>query len=105
MYEGWYPLGHGDKELLSLPVFTTLAKKYGKAASQVILRWHIQEGNVVFPKTLNPQHMAENIDLFDFELTDKEMAEINALPQEPYYHVPDEAPAWVWGPNDYSKQR
>lgn len=105
VYEGWYPLGHGDKELLSLPVFTTLAKKYGKAASQVILRWHIQEGNVVFPKTLNPQHMAENIDLFDFKLTDKEMAEINALPQEPYYHVPDEAPAWVWGPNDYSKQR
>ena len=49
--------------------------------------------------------MAENIDLFDFKLTDKEMAEINALPQEPYYHVPDEAPVWVWGPNDYSKQR
>lgn len=105
VYEGWHPLGHGDKELLSLPVFTTLAEKYGKSTSQVILRWHIQEGNVVFPKTLNPQHMAENIDLFDFELTDKEMAEINALPQEPYYHVPDEAPVWVWGPNDYRKQR
>ena len=105
VYEGWYPLGHGDKGLLSLPVFTTLAEKYGKSTSQVILRWHIQEGNVVFPKTLNPQHMAENIDLFDFKLTDKEMAEINALPQEPYYHVPDEAPVWVWGPNDYRKQR
>ena len=49
--------------------------------------------------------LAENIDLFDFELTDKEMAEINALPQEPYYHVPDEAPVWVWDPNDYRKQR
>lgn len=102
--EGWYPLGHGDRKLLAEPVFARLAAKYGKTAAQVILRWHYQEGNVTFPKTLNPQHMADNIDIFDFELTDDEMAEINALPQHAYYTVPDEAPAFVLAHNDYSRQ-
>ena len=102
--EGWYPLGHGDRKLLAEPVFARLASKYGKTAAQVILRWHYQEGNVTFPKTLNPQHMADNIDIFDFELTDDEMAEINALPQHAYYTVPDEAPAFVLAHNDYSRQ-
>lgn len=104
VWEGWYPLGHGDKALLSLPVFKELAQKYGKSVPQIILRWHMQEGNVVFPKTTNPAHMASNADIFDFELTDDEMAQINAIPQRTYYSVPEEAPAWVWGPNDYSKQ-
>ncbi len=102
--EGWYPLGHGDRKLLAEPVFARLAAKYGKTAAQVILRWHYQEGNVTFPKTLNPQHMADNIDIFDFEPTDDEMAEINALPQHAYYTVPDEAPAFVLAHNDYSRQ-
>lgn len=104
VFEGWYPLGHGDKGLLAEPVIQELAERYGKSAAQVILRWHVQEGNVVFPKTLNPAHMRDNIDVFDFELADDEMARINALPQSCPYVVPDEAPAWVWGPNDYSKQ-
>ena len=104
VWEGWYPLGHGDKALLSLPVFKELAQKYGKSVPQIILRWHMQEGNVVFPKTTNPAHMASNVDIFDFELTDDEMAQVNAIPQRTYYNVPEEAPAWVWGPNDYSKQ-
>lgn len=104
VWEGWYPLGHGDKKLLSLPVFKDVAERYGKSVAQVILRWHMQEGNIVFPKTLNPQHMADNANIFDFELTDEEMAAINRIPQKPYYRVPDEAPAWVWGPNDYSQQ-
>ncbi len=102
--EGWYPLGHGDKALLGLPALTEPAAKYGKSAAQIILRWFVQEGNVTFPKTLNPEHMADNLNVFDFELTDDEVAAINAIPQEPYYNVPEEAPAWVWGPNDYSKQ-
>lgn len=104
VYEGWYPLGHGDKTLLAMPVFQKLAEKYGKSAAQVILRWHVQEGNVVFPKTLNPVHMADNLDVFDFELTADEMAEIDAVPQQAYYDVPDQAPDWVWGPNNYRKQ-
>ncbi len=104
VWEGWYPLGHGDKALLSLPIFKELAQKHGKSVPQIILRRHMQEGNVVFPKTLNPQHMADNAYIFDFKLTDDEMAAINRIPQKPYYTVPDEAPAWVWGPNDYSQQ-
>ena len=103
-FEGWYPLGHGNRQMLAEPAITDAAAAHGKSAAQVVLRWHLQEGNVVFPKTTNPAHMADNIDIFDFELTDEEMAAINALPQDPQYVVPDDAPAWVWGPNDYSKQ-
>ncbi|MBQ9624756.1 MAG: aldo/keto reductase [Clostridia bacterium] len=77
--ESWYPIGHGDKGLINEAVFTRLAKKYGKTNVQIILRWHIQEGNVVFPKTTNKQHMKDNFDIFDFELTDEEMQEIAAL--------------------------
>ena len=77
--ESWYPLGHGDKNLISEPVFTKLAQKYGKTNIQIILRWHIQEGNVVFPKTTNPEHLKDNLDIFDFELTAQEMAEIAKL--------------------------
>jgi 2,5-diketo-D-gluconate reductase A len=104
VFEGWYPLGHGNKAMLAEPAIANAAKAHGKSAAQVVLRWHFQEGNVVFPKTLNPAHMADNIDIFDFKLTDEEMAAINALPQDPQYVVPDEAPAWVWGPNDYTQQ-
>ena len=77
--ESWYPIGHGDKGLINETVFTKLAQKYGKTNVQVILRWHIQEGTVVFPRTTNPQHMKDNFDIFNFALTDDEMAEIRAL--------------------------
>lgn len=77
--EAWYPLGHGDAGLLAEPLFSKLGEKYGKSPAQVILRWHIQEGTIVFPKTTNPAHMADNIDIFDFELTDEEMAQVRAL--------------------------
>lgn len=77
--ESWYPIGHGDKGLIQEPLFTRLAKKYHKTNVQIILRWHIQEGTIVFPRTMNPVHMKENFDIFDFELTAKEMNEIRAL--------------------------
>ncbi len=77
--ESWYPLGHADQGLMNEPVFASLAQKYGKTNAQIILRWHIQAGNIVFPKTTNPQHMADNINIFDFELTAEEMAEIKKL--------------------------
>lgn len=77
--ESWYPIGHGDKRLINEPVFSKLAEKYGKSNVQIILRWHIQEGNIVFPKTTNPQHMKDNFDIFDFELTEDEMNEIRSL--------------------------
>ena len=72
----WYPLGHGDKSLIQEPVFTELSKKYGKSNAQIILRWHIQSGNVVIPGSKNPDHIRDNFDIFDFELTDDDMAAI-----------------------------
>ena len=75
----WYPLGHGDKSLIQEPVFTELAEKYGKSNAQIILRWHIQSGNVVFPGSRNPAHIRDNFDVFDFALTPEEMARIANL--------------------------
>ena len=74
--ECWYPLGHGDKGLLGDPTIVALAEKYGKSPAQIILRWDIQEGNIVIPKTLNTENMAQNIDVFDFELTEGDMESI-----------------------------
>lgn len=104
VYEGWYPFGHGDAKLLAEPVIAKIAEAHGKTVAQVILRWMLQEGVVTFPKTTNPQHILDNIDVFDFELSDDEMARINALPQKAYYDVPEEAPDFVLVQNDYSKQ-
>ena len=77
--ESWYPLGHADEGLLNEPLFTQLGQKYRKRNAQIILRWHIQDGNIIFPKTTNPQHMKENFDIFDFALTDEEMTKIRSL--------------------------
>lgn len=104
VYEGWYPFGHGDAKLLAEPVIAKIAEAHGKTVAQVILRWMLQEGVVTFPKTTNPQHILDNIDVFDFELSDDEMARINALPQKAYYDVPEKAPDFVLVQNDYSKQ-
>ena len=85
--QAWYPLGHGDKALLEEPLFTQLAGKYGKSSSQIILRWHIQSGNIVIPGSKNPEHIRSNLELFDFSLTEDEMAEIAAMDrQKRYYH-------------------
>ena len=102
--EGWYPFGHGDKGIMEEPVLVDIAQAHGKSVAQVILRWALQEGDVVFPKTLSAEHLRQNMDVFDFELTADEMARVNALPQHPYYVVPEEAPAFVLAQNDYSKQ-
>lgn len=104
VYEGWYPFGHGDAKLLAEPVIAKIAEAHGKTVAQVILRWMLQEGVVTFPKTTNPQHILDNIDVFDFELSKDEMARINRLPQKAYYDVPEEAPDFVLVQNDYSKQ-
>ena len=85
--QAWYPLGHGDKALIQEPLFTELARKYGKSNAQVILRWHIQAGNIVIPGSKDPDHIKANLDLFDFALTDEEMGKIAAMDrQKRYYH-------------------
>ena len=82
----WSPIGHGDKNLINEPVFTELAKKYGKSNVQIILRWHVQSGNVVFPGSKNPDHIKDNFDIFDFALTDDEMAEIAKVDKNVRYY-------------------
>ena len=87
----WYPLGHGDKSLIQEPVFAELGKKYGKTPAQVILRWHVQMGFVVIPGSKNVDHIKDNLNIMDFELTDDEMAEIAKLDKgERYYHRTEE---------------
>ena len=85
--QAWYPLGHGDKALLEEPLFTELGKKYGKSNAQIILRWHIQVGNIVIPGSKNPVHIKDNFALFDFALTDEEMARIAALDKNTRYYT------------------
>lgn len=77
--ECWYPLGHGDSALLGEPVLARIGAKYGKTPAQVILRWHIQKGNVIFPKSTNPDHIKANADIFDFALDSDDMAAIKGL--------------------------
>lgn len=85
--QAWYPLGHGDKALIQEPVFTELAEKYHKSNAKIILRWHIQSGNIVIPGSKNPDHIKDNFDLFDFTLTDEEMDRIAAMDQQKRYYV------------------
>lgn len=83
----WYPLGHGDKALMEEPVFAELAAKYGKTNAQIILRWHVQNGTSVIPGSVNPKHIHENADIFDFSLTDDEMSAIGKLNKNTRYYV------------------
>ena len=85
--QAWYPLGHGDKALIQEPLFTEFGKKYAKSNAQIILRWHIQAGNIVIPGSKNPAHIKDNFNLFDFALTDDEMAKITALDKQKRYYT------------------
>lgn len=78
--QAWYPLGgRGNASIMSEPVIAEIAKTHGKSPAQVILRWHVQLGHSIVPGSKTPSHIAENLDLFDFELTNEEMAQINGL--------------------------
>jgi 2,5-diketo-D-gluconate reductase A len=76
--EAWSPLAKGG-DLLKEQVVTSLAEKYGRTAAQIVLRWHVQLGNVVIPKSVTPSRVRENFDLFDFELADDDVESISAL--------------------------
>lgn len=88
---GWYPLGHGDPGLVKEAIFTKLADKYHKSNAQIVLRWHTQMGFITIPGSRNPDHIRDNADIFDFTLTDGEMAEIAKLDGTKKYYMPDEA--------------
>ena len=87
--EAWYPLGHGDKGLLANETVVALAKKYGKNAGQVILRFEIQSGIIVLPKSTNPERIKGNLDIFDFELSEGEMEQMRALDKGKGTHDPE----------------
>ncbi|MFB7991742.1 aldo/keto reductase [Streptomyces sp. NPDC056002] len=79
--EAWSPLGQG-KGLLEVPAIVAIAQKHGRTPAQVVLRWHVQLGNVVIPKSVTPSRIVENIDVFDFELDLEDIAAISALNED-----------------------
>jgi len=87
--EAWAPLGQGNQSLLNEPVIQQLAVKYGKDAGQVILRYENQLGIIVFPKSVHEARIKSNLDIFDFDLTPTEMAQLAALDQGHGQHDPD----------------
>jgi len=87
--EAWGPLGQGDANVIKNSAITEIAEKYGKDNGQVILRWEIQHGVIVLPKSTKPARIASNLDVFDFELSGEDMAVIDALDQgvgQPHFH-------------------
>ena len=87
--QAWGPLGRGNADLLNNPIILELAEKYGKNAGQIILRFENQEGIIVFPKSLNPERIKSNMEIFDFKLTDSEMDKLRALDTGKGSHDPD----------------
>lgn len=79
--EAWSPLGQG-KGLLEVPAIVAIAQKHGRTPAQVVLRWHIQLGNVVIPKSVTPSRIKENIEVFDFSLDTEDIAAISALNED-----------------------
>ncbi len=79
--EAWSPLGSG-KGILEIPAIVAIAQKHGRTAAQVVLRWHLQLGNIVIPKSVTPSRIAENIDVFGFSLDAEDLAAISALNED-----------------------
>ncbi|WP_374464314.1 aldo/keto reductase [Chryseobacterium sp.] len=90
----WSPLGNGNADLLSNPDLKAIAEKYGKTVAQVILRWHLQEGFVVIPKSVTPSRIEENFNVFDFELTEDEMNVVRSLDTGKRLFFDPKDPAW-----------
>ena len=89
--EAWSPIGRGNQQLLKEKIFEELGKKYNKTSVQIILRWHIEKGNIVFPKSSNLEHIKENMNIFDFKLTKEEVEKIDKLKSKPIFTADFEA--------------
>lgn len=87
--EAWGPLMHGS--LSQATELVPIAEKYNKSSAQVVLRWHLQKGNIIFPKSLHKERIEENMKLFDFSLSPEDMQTIDGLERD-----------WHWGPEPYS---
>lgn len=87
----WYPIGHGDKKLIEENIFKELGKKYNKSSVQIILRWHLQMGFIVIPGSKDIEHIKDNLDILNFELSKDEMNEISKINKNVrYYNRTDE---------------
>ena len=94
--EAYYPLGHGNPELLGNPIITALAEKYQKNPGQIILRFELQEDLIVLPKSTNPERIAGNLDLFDFALAEDEMQRLRGLDTGKGAHYPEAPGTAEW---------
>lgn len=83
----WYPLGHGDSNLINEDVFKKLSEKYHKTKAQIILKWHINMGFIVIPGSKNVEHIKDNFNIFDFELTTDDMNLINSINKNKRYYI------------------
>ena len=83
--EAWSPIGRGNKDLFNEEVLVNLGKKCNQTVAQVILRWHIEKGNIIFPKSTNPVHIKEDFEIFDFKLTKEEIKKIDSLEKKPIF--------------------
>ena len=93
--EAWAPFGEGRGGLFTNPALTQIGAKYGKTAAQVMLRWHIQRGIAVIPKSTHIERMRENLEVFDFALTREDMAAVAALDQRQSSFFSHQDPAMV----------
>lgn len=93
--EAWGPFAEGNHGIFTHPVLTKIGEKYGKSAAQAALRWNVQRGVVVIPKSVHKDRMEQNMDIWDFELSDEDMAEIAKLDLGHSEIVNHDAPAFV----------
>ena len=93
--EAWAPFGEGRGQMFTNPVLAEIGAKYGKTVAQVILRWHLQRGVVVIPKSTHKERMQENLDVFDFTLSSEDMAKIAALDTKTSAFFAHDDPAMV----------
>lgn len=87
--EAWGPLGRGNKEMFDDPIIKKIAEAHGKDVGQVILRFEIQEGAIIFPKSVKPERIKSNMEIFDFQLSEEEMAQMRLLDRGKGAHDPD----------------
>lgn len=99
--ECWGPLGQGNKDLLTDKAIQKIAEKYTKNAGQVILRFEVQDGMIVLPKSVNPERIRSNLDIFDFTLTDDEMNSVRALDTNKPTYNPDNPGNGEWLMKNY----
>lgn len=95
IHEAWAPFGEGRGNMFTNPVLQKLGDKYNKTVAQVILRWQLQRGIVVIPKSTHKERMAQNLDVFDFTLTDEDMQDIAALDTKTSSFFSHQDPAMV----------